>query len=49
MIFLLVVAVFISIRFEWRMALAAIIAMIHDVVISVGIYSLFGSSSRRRR
>jgi preprotein translocase subunit SecF len=41
-IFLLVVAVFISIRFEWRVALASIIAMLHDVAISVGIYSLFG-------
>jgi preprotein translocase subunit SecF len=41
-IFLIVVAVFISIRFEWRMSLAAIIAMLHDVLISVGIYSLFG-------
>jgi preprotein translocase subunit SecF len=41
-IFLLVVAVFISIRFEWRMAIAAILAMLHDVLISVGIYSLFG-------
>jgi preprotein translocase subunit SecF len=41
-IFLLVVAVFISIRFEWRVALASIIAMVHDVAISVGIYSLFG-------
>jgi preprotein translocase subunit SecF len=41
-IFLLVVAAFISLRFEWRMALAAIIAMVHDVLISVGIYSLFG-------
>ncbi len=33
---------FISIRFEWRVALASIIAMVHDVAISVGIYSLFG-------
>jgi preprotein translocase subunit SecF len=41
-IFLLVVAVFISLRFEWRVALASIIAMLHDVAISVGIYSLFG-------
>jgi preprotein translocase subunit SecF len=41
-IFLIVVAVFISIRFEWRVALASIIAMLHDVAISVGIYSLFG-------
>ena len=36
------VALFISIRFEWRVALASIIAMLHDVAISVGIYSLFG-------
>ncbi len=40
-IFLAIVAVFISIRFEWRMAAAAIVAMVHDVVISVGIYSIF--------
>jgi preprotein translocase subunit SecF len=41
-IFLALVSIFLSIRFEWRMALASIIAMIHDVVVSVGIYSLFG-------
>jgi len=40
-IFLALVAVFISIRFEWRMAIAAILAMLHDVVVSVGIYSIF--------
>ncbi len=40
-IFLIVVAIFISLRFEWRMAAAAIIAMVHDVVISVGLYSIF--------
>jgi preprotein translocase subunit SecF len=40
-IFLGLVAVFISIRFEWRMAIGAILAMLHDVVISVGIYSIF--------
>ena len=33
---------YISWRFQWRMALAAIVAMLHDVLISVGIYSLFG-------
>jgi preprotein translocase subunit SecF len=41
-IFLVLVAMFISWRFEWRMALSAILAMIHDVLISVGVYSLFG-------
>jgi preprotein translocase subunit SecF len=40
-IFLVLVAIYISLRFEWRMAVAAIIAMLHDVLISVGIYSLF--------
>ncbi len=42
LIFTAVVAVVISIRYEWRMALAAIAAMVHDVVISVGIYSMLG-------
>ncbi|MFM7756351.1 MAG: protein translocase subunit SecF [Actinomycetota bacterium] len=41
-IFLGLVALYIAWRFEWRMALAALIAMVHDVVISVGLYSLFG-------
>lgn len=41
-IFLVLVAIFISWRFEWRMAVAAIIAMIHDVLISVGVYSVVG-------
>lgn len=40
-IFLVIVAIFISIRFEWRMAVAAIAAMAHDVLVSVGIYSIF--------
>jgi preprotein translocase subunit SecF len=41
-IFLVLVMLFISWRFQWRMALAAIVAMLHDVLISVGVYSLFG-------
>ena len=40
-IFLVVVAVFISVRFEWRMALAAIAAMVNDVIVAVGVYSVF--------
>ena len=41
-IFFIVVAIYISIRFEPKMALAAFIAMIHDVLIAIGIYSIFG-------
>ena len=29
-------------RFEWRFALGAVIALVHDVVITVGIFSLLG-------
>jgi preprotein translocase subunit SecF len=41
-IFLIIVSIFISIRFEYRMALAALAAMIHDVIFVVGVYSVFG-------
>jgi len=41
-IFLVLVSMYIAWRFEWRMALAAILAMMHDVLVSVGIYSLTG-------
>lgn len=42
LIFLALISVYLAWRFEWRMAVAAIFAVLHDVVISVGIYSLFG-------
>ena len=41
-VFLLVILTFISWRFEWKMALAAIIALGHDVVITAGVYSIVG-------
>jgi preprotein translocase subunit SecF len=40
-IFFVVVGIYISIRFEPKMAAAAFIAMIHDVLIAVGVYSIF--------
>ncbi len=41
-VFLIVVILYLSVRFEWKMALAAIIALIHDLVVTAGIYSLSG-------
>lgn len=41
-IFVVVVVVFISLWFEWKMALASMIALIHDLTITAGIYSLVG-------
>lgn len=41
-IFLLVVFSFISWRFEWKMAIASIIALLHDLLITAGVYSIVG-------
>ncbi|HJT04738.1 MAG TPA: protein translocase subunit SecF [Pseudonocardiaceae bacterium] len=41
-VFLALVSVFLAIYFEPRMALAALIAVVHDVLVTAGIYSLIG-------
>jgi preprotein translocase subunit SecF len=41
-VFVLLVAIFLSIYFEWRMAVAALVALVHDLVITIGIYALTG-------
>jgi preprotein translocase subunit SecF len=40
--FFVAIALYISFRFEWRMAIGALAAVVHDILISVGIYSLTG-------
>jgi preprotein translocase subunit SecF len=42
LVFLLVVSIYISIRFQWRMAVGGIVALLHDLVIAAGIYSIVG-------
>jgi preprotein translocase subunit SecF len=39
---LLAIAAYITFRFEWKMALTAQLAMVHDVVITAGVYALTG-------
>ena len=41
-IFLVLVAIYIWLRFEGKMALAALFALIHDILVTAGIYSLSG-------
>ena len=41
-VFFIAVVAYISIRFEPKMAAAAFIAMLHDLLVTVGVYSLFG-------
>lgn len=41
-VFLILVTIFLSIYFEWRMAVAALVALAHDIVITVGVYAILG-------
>ena len=41
-IFLIVIVIYLSIAFEWRMAIAAFVALLHDIVITIGVYALTG-------
>jgi preprotein translocase subunit SecF len=41
-IVLAAIMLYISFRFEWKMAVGAIIALLHDVLITAGIYALTG-------
>src|SRR6202011_2223675 len=40
--FLFVIVIYLSIAFEWKMAVAALIALAHDIVITIGVYALAG-------
>ncbi len=43
-IFLVVIVLYLSVAFEWRMAIAAFIALMHDILITIGVYALTGFS-----
>ena len=38
--FLIAVVLYLSLMFEWRMAAAALVALAHDIVITIGVYAL---------
>ena len=40
-VFFVIVALYITVRLEWKMAAGALAAVAHDIVVSVGVYSLF--------
>lgn len=39
--FFIAIALYISVRLEWRMAIGALVAVAHDIIISVGVYAIF--------
>jgi preprotein translocase subunit SecF len=40
--FLIAITLYITMRFEWKMALATLAALFHDIFVTVGVYSLSG-------
>jgi preprotein translocase subunit SecF len=40
--FLALVSAYIALRFEWRMAVSAFLTLLHDILLTVGIYALVG-------
>jgi preprotein translocase subunit SecF len=42
LVFLVLVTLFLAIYFEWRFAVAALIALAHDIILTVGIYAITG-------
>jgi preprotein translocase subunit SecF len=41
-IFLVLVTAYLAFRYEWRMAVGAMAALVHDLVLTAGVYSLVG-------
>jgi preprotein translocase subunit SecF len=39
-VFFVLISIYISLRFEWKMAVAALTAVVHDILVTVGVYSL---------
>ena len=40
-VFLVIIAAYMAIRLEWKMAVGALAALLHDIIITVGVYALF--------
>ncbi|AUG75989.1 preprotein translocase subunit SecF [Kitasatospora sp. MMS16-BH015] len=41
-IFMVLVTIYLAIAFEWRMAVAALVSLVHDLLITIGVYALVG-------
>lgn len=39
--FFILISAYIAVRLEWKMAIGALAAVVHDIVITVGVYALF--------
>ena len=39
--FFVIVAAYMAVRLEWKMAVGGLVAVVHDVIVTVGVYALF--------
>ena len=42
--FMILVTIYLAVAFEWRLAVGALVALLHDLVITIGVYALLGFS-----
>jgi preprotein translocase subunit SecF len=42
--FMILVTIYLAVAFEWRLAVGALVALLHDLVITTGVYALLGFS-----
>lgn len=40
--FMILVTIYLAVAFEWRLAVGALVALLHDLVITIGVYALLG-------
>lgn len=40
--FMVLVTLYLAVAFEWRLAVGALVALVHDMVITIGVYALLG-------
>jgi preprotein translocase subunit SecF len=40
LVFFLLIALYIAVRFEWKMSVSALVAVAHDIIVSVGVYAV---------
>ena len=40
--FMILVTAYLAVAFEWRLAVGALVALLHDLVITIGVYALLG-------
>ena len=41
-VFFALIALYLTLRFEWKMAASAIVAVVHDIIVTVGVYAVTG-------